>query len=568
MAACQICGFANRAGAKVCGGCGQPLITGPTCSNCGAGNRPQAQRCRVCGHPLTTTSARGTLLAGRYRIIKLIAQGGMGAVYQAEDTRIAGAVWAIKEMMPGGGSQQEIQEAIRDFQREADLLARLSHPNLARVTDKFEENGRHYLVMELVEGDTLESILNNSPGCIDPGRVLAWADQLCGVLEYLHRQRPPVIYRDMKPANAMEVRGTQTVKLIDFGIVRFFKPGQTRDTKALGTPGYAAPEQHGKGQSDARTDIYGLGVMLLQLMTGYDVENPSQPFRFPPARSLNPALSRQLEAALGRAVQYNPAQRFQSVAEFRRALRACPEAMRPAASKARPVPTPPPAPQPATSRKGPKPASAVKPAPAVATFLVSPNPVTLSRVNRWSRTPPTATLQVTGIGTTRGVIRADKEWLGVEPARFGPNQNVTVTVDPRQVSMERARVTLLNVWNRARRGPVANLLSTGRARHRDSMQQLLVFAASMSLAFVVLVVAGVAQAVLWLVVQHTRYLLVAPTLVTGNLQFKSPAGTINVPVHVEVVPSRLELALRWLTVVTLVAAEIGLVLWTLLQVAR
>src|SRR5215472_6963537 len=140
--------------------------------------------------------------------------------------------------------------------------------------------------MDFIEGQTLEEMLQQrgTPG-LPVAKVLRMADELCDVLDYLHRQQPPIIYRDLKPSNVM-VTPTGHLVLIDFGIARLFKPGQAHDTVAFGSPGYAAPEQHGHTQTTAQSDLFSLGVLLHQLLTGSD---PSRtPFLFPPIRPTNP----------------------------------------------------------------------------------------------------------------------------------------------------------------------------------------------------------------------------------------------------------------------------------------
>jgi len=261
---------------------------------------------------------QSVLQQGRYVIIACIGMGGMGAVYRAADTRLGGKTVAIKEMSDAAvASPGQKQQAIDAFRQEAQMLAHLDHTNLPKVTDFFTENGKHYIVMEFVEGETLESHLQRQRFSESQVRMLA--AQLFDVLGYLHRQQPPVIFRDLKPANIMLTPQGQ-LKLIDFGIARFFKTGKPGDTVAMGTPGYAAPEQHGIGQTDARSDIYSLGVVLHQALTGYD---PSfTPFVLPPVRQLNPSVSPQMEQAVAKAVQTDRMLRFQTTDEFRAALAA------------------------------------------------------------------------------------------------------------------------------------------------------------------------------------------------------------------------------------------------------
>src|SRR5260370_6527823 len=171
-------------------------------------------------------------------------------------------------------------EASRSFKREAHLLASLQHPNLPSIYDHFSEAGRWYLVMSFIEGETLEAYLSQAKELQLPiQEVLDIGIQLCTVLDYLHTRQPPIIFRDLKPANVMRTH-TGHLYLIDFGIARHFKPGQVKDTVALGSPGYAAPEQYGKTQTGPHSDMYSLGAMLHQLLSGDD---PSQhPFTFAP----------------------------------------------------------------------------------------------------------------------------------------------------------------------------------------------------------------------------------------------------------------------------------------------
>ncbi len=261
----------------------------------------------------------GTLLQNRYRILQQIGGGGMGTVYLAEDTRLPRRRCAVKEMSPANVPQQDLAWAMLAFQQEAQMLACLRHPGLTTVTDFFSEGNNWYLVMEYVEGETLENRLERASGLRLPVQeTLNIMHQLCDVLEYLHNQIPPVIFRDLKPGNVMLTpRGE--VKLIDFGIARFFKPSQTRDTVNLGTPGYAAPEQYGGlWQSDPRSDVYSLGVLLHQMLTGFDPT--TLPMQLPPARALNPSLPPSVEAVIQQATQTPAHLRFQSVRDFRRAL--------------------------------------------------------------------------------------------------------------------------------------------------------------------------------------------------------------------------------------------------------
>jgi tRNA A-37 threonylcarbamoyl transferase component Bud32 len=256
-------------------------------------------------------------LAQHYLIGKVIGQGGMAAVYKAVDTRNNQTV-AIKEMSQDGLSPSEVQEALDSFRFEADTLKRLKHPNLPQVYGRFSEGSRHYLVMEYIDGQTLEERQTAAKGKALPEReVMAWADQICSVLTYLHSQRPPIIFRDLKPGNVM-VTTSGRIKLIDFGIARVFTPGRVRDTQALGTPGFAPPEQYGKAQTDARADVYALGCTLYQLLSGYDPA--TTPFALPPLNSRNPDVSPHIQFAIERATKLDRDQRFATMEDLRREL--------------------------------------------------------------------------------------------------------------------------------------------------------------------------------------------------------------------------------------------------------
>lgn len=223
-----------------------------------------------------------TLFRNRYLIISKVGSGGFGSVYKARDTHSGDRLVAIKEVSLLGLPPKATIEATATFQREVSLLSQLSHPNLPRLYEHFETPGHWYLVMDFIAGETLEEYQHKAPNPRLPlSEVLSIGVQLCTVLGYLHSQQPPVIFRDLKPANIMRTP-TGHLYLIDFGIARYFKPGQPKDTVALGSPGYAAPEQYGKAQTTPRADIYSLGAVLHQLLTTKD---PSEtPFRFIPLR--------------------------------------------------------------------------------------------------------------------------------------------------------------------------------------------------------------------------------------------------------------------------------------------
>src|SRR6266571_7071778 len=221
-----------------------------------------------------------TLFRNRYFIMSQVGAGGFGSVYKARDIQNGDRLVAIKEVSLLGLHPQAMIEATAAFQREVSVLSHLDHPNLPRLYEYFQDPGHWYMVMDFIAGETLEEYQSKAPNRrLLLSEVLEIGLQLCRVLDYLHSQQPPIIFRDLKPANIMR-NHTGQLYLIDFGIARYFKPGQAKDTVALGSPGYAAPEQYGKAQTTPRADIYSLGAVLHQLLTARD---PSEaPFRFLP----------------------------------------------------------------------------------------------------------------------------------------------------------------------------------------------------------------------------------------------------------------------------------------------
>ncbi len=287
-------GHPNRAGAKFCSTCRTPLTTSPFFS---------------------TTLPVNTLLHGRYTIVRWVGGGGMGAVYEALDNRIAGRRVAVKELNTALVTDPQVSAM---FQQGAQMLTQLNHPNLPKVSDYFVEGSKQYLVMDFIIGRTLEKVLEDNRAPLSEAQVVGVGIQLCNVLEYLHACQPPIIFRDLKPANIM-LDSANHIKLIDFGIARLYKPGKGTDTSPFGSVGYAPPEQYGRGQTDARSDIYALCVTLYHLLTRYD---PAlNPFNLPPLQTLNPAVSPNLIQIISNGMHPDPNKRWQTARELGAALR-------------------------------------------------------------------------------------------------------------------------------------------------------------------------------------------------------------------------------------------------------
>lgn len=289
------------------------------CPSCNQENTDNSKFCSHCGYSFAGTQTGklnpDTVLEGRYVVLKTIGQGGMGAVYMALDTRLNNRPVAIKEMSTRavGG---DLQAAIASFQKEASLLISLRHSSLPVIHDFFSRGeDRWYLVMDYIEGHTLKAEVQNRTVIPEP-EVVNWAVQLCNILDYLHKRNPPVIFRDLKPDNIMLTPEGQ-IKLIDFGIARHFQQGNTSDTAAYGSSGFAPPEQYGQNQTDSRSDIYALGATLHFLLTGIDPA--PNPFNFEtPSKYVQ--VSTELEKAVMQALQFNVENRPQSIELFKTLL--------------------------------------------------------------------------------------------------------------------------------------------------------------------------------------------------------------------------------------------------------
>lgn len=248
----------------------------------------------------------GSVVDGKYKILNVVGKGGMSIVYLAMNEKV-NKQWAIKEI---------IKRDYRDFymdRKEIEMMKRLKHPNLPAIVDVIEQKSSLLIVMDYIEGQSLEDIVMEQ-GPQDEKSVIKWVKQLCDVLNYLHTRTPPIIYRDMKPANVI-LKPDGNVMLIDFGAAREYKPQNLKDTVLLGTRGYAAPEQYRmEGQSDARTDIYSLGITMFRLLTG---ENPEG---LCPVRKLRPEISTGIENILLKCTHTAKDERYQSAAELFDAL--------------------------------------------------------------------------------------------------------------------------------------------------------------------------------------------------------------------------------------------------------
>ncbi len=256
----------------------------------------------------------GSIVDGKYKILNKIGQGGMSVVYLAMNEK-ANKQWAIKEIRKDG--KQDFEVVRQGLIVETDMLKRLSHPHLPSIVDVIDEEDTFLIVMDYIEGNPLSNLLEEE-GAQSQEDTVYWAKQLCGVLNYLHSQDSPIIYRDMKPANVM-LKPDGNVTLIDFGIAREYKEGRIEDTTCLGTQGYAAPEQFGgKGQTDARTDIYCLGATMYHLVTGHNPAKP--PYEMYPIRHWNENLSTGLEEIILKCTKKNPEDRYQNCNELMYAL--------------------------------------------------------------------------------------------------------------------------------------------------------------------------------------------------------------------------------------------------------
>jgi eukaryotic-like serine/threonine-protein kinase len=310
---CPYCHADNRDGVNFCGGCGRPLnpnapatvaTSTSSASSSGVGSRTLAPGSRLQG--------------GRYVIKRVLGQGGMGAALLATDIRLDSKNVVIKELISDNTDPSKLQEDVRNFKREVATLAHIEHPLVPAVTDHFQEGTRYFMVQEYVEGENLEERLDRVNQPLKEKEALEYTAEVLDILDYLTQQTPPIVHRDIKPANIIISAKDHKAHLVDFGIARAdaARNAKRKQTSALGTPGYAPPEQY-QGNADPRSDLYALGATLHHLLTNRDPRN-HPPFTYPPVCTLNQALSPEVEKVIARAVNNDINQRYQSAAAMKR----------------------------------------------------------------------------------------------------------------------------------------------------------------------------------------------------------------------------------------------------------
>ena len=260
---------------------------------------------------------RGTLLHNRYRIIDVLGEGGMGAVYRAVDENL-GVEVAVKENFFTS------EDYTRQFHREATILASLRHPTLPRVTDHFSiEDQGQYLVMDFIEGEDLRERMDRV-GLLSEEDVIVLGVNICDALTYMHSRTQPVLHRDIKPGN-VKITPVGDIVLVDFGLAKIIDgDSETTPGARAMTPGYSPPEQYGTARTDSRSDIYSLGATLYEALTGSVPEDAlsrlMEQASLSPIRNLNSEVSRKLSGILEKALEVRPEDRFQSSEDFKRAL--------------------------------------------------------------------------------------------------------------------------------------------------------------------------------------------------------------------------------------------------------
>jgi serine/threonine protein kinase len=297
---CPFCGIENPGGESFCQHCGSSMDLSPTTT---IGRESINTRALIPGSHLQ---------GGRYTLTKILGQGGMGSVFLATDTRLAKKTVVIKALISDESDPATREQDVRNFKQEVQTLAHLDHPLIPSVTDHFQEGSRYCMVQEYVEGESLQTHMERVNQPMKEHVALRYASEVLDILDYLAGQVPPIVHRDIKPANIIIGAKDGRAHLVDFGIARAVTPsnGRRKQTSALGTPGYAPPEQY-QGNADPRSDLYALAATLHHLLTNRD---PSDypPFLHPPVRTLNPELSPDIEAVLAQALRPEINQRYQS----------------------------------------------------------------------------------------------------------------------------------------------------------------------------------------------------------------------------------------------------------------
>jgi serine/threonine protein kinase/ribosomal protein L40E len=349
---CPNCGTNNPPDEQFCSNCGAylasstadaPVVTNVNpggemkeCPNCKAENRDDASFCINCGRslagvppaPTTTTGGRtggarslsvgSRLQGGRYIVKKVLGEGGMGAALLATDNRLDNKLVVIKELISDNTDPSRLQDDVRNFKQEVATLAHIDHPLIPNVADHFQEGTRYFMVQEYVEGETLEERMDKTNQPMKEREVLGYASQVLDVLDYLEQETPPIVHRDIKPTNIIIGERDKQAHLVDFGIAHAYyevRNAKWKQTAALGTPGYAPPEQY-LGNADPRSDLYALAATLHYLLTNQDPRN-HPPFVYPPVRALNPQLSPEIERVLSRALTNDINHRYQSAAQMK-----------------------------------------------------------------------------------------------------------------------------------------------------------------------------------------------------------------------------------------------------------
>jgi len=365
---CPFCGTDNAAGETFCTNCGGYLAAAPPSSSSSGSVSATTYNTGTTTGGATTSGGSGgartllpnaTLQNGRYVVEKVLGQGGMGAAVLARDTRVSnkkvvikelisdntdpkqrqedvrnferevatlanldhplipGKKVVIKELISDNTDPKQRQEDVRNFEREVATLANLDHPLIPGVTDSFQEGSHYFMVQDYVAGENLEDHMERINQPMPEREALTYASQVLDILDYLEHQTPPIVHRDIKPANIIVGSKDKRAHLVDFGIARAdeMKNVKRKQTSALGTPGYAPPEQY-QGNADGRSDLYALAATLHHLLTNRDPRN-YPPFTYPAARSLNPKLSPDIERVLNRALTIDVNKRYQTAAAMK-----------------------------------------------------------------------------------------------------------------------------------------------------------------------------------------------------------------------------------------------------------